>query len=195
MNPDSIKRFLKQYPVIVGASLVILLTLVYQFLLAGGDEALSSRQEALQRELRYINANSKFSVGLEEDVEKMDQYVSQISEHLMNKKQEILNLGYFYELERLTGASVITAEQLSEEDAYTQKTKLPALQHFLPIGFEMTIEGNYEQIAAFLYHLLHDRFWTYVHEFELSGGQEARSSNPQASLEIFILGEKPANEQ
>lgn len=192
MQTSDLLKFIKNYPAVVAGVLIIIGSILYKFVLTTAPD-FEAETFAAQRELRTINANLRHAVSLEDDLQALQNLADRIAPKLMDREREILNLGYFYELERRTGARVMRAEQRPTEEAFTSATGLAALKNFLPIPFDLVLEGSHQEVAAYLYHLRTDRYWTRLHtmDFTLTQQGGVLSGEPRVEMRLFILGSLP----
>jgi hypothetical protein len=192
MQTADLVRFIKSFPAVVAAAVILLGCFAYKFLLTA-DEDWEGQISDAQRELRKINGNLRNAVGIEDDLQALQTLADRIPELLMDREREILNLGYFYQLERRTGARVIRAEQRPVEDALTNATGLKPLQNFIAIPFDLALTGSSQEVSAYLKELRQDRFWTRLHTLtvNLDAQPGSLSGETRAEMRLFILGNPP----
>ena len=144
MTNAELLAFVKKNPISIGCG-------VLSLLLAGGiyyrsgdmPDAETALTQKVGEAERY-EANLKNASQLKEQLEAMVDASKEVDRRLIRVGQSLTNYQYFYKLESETGAK-LTVDQ-------TTKTAPKALGKagFVPIGFNVTVQGNLAQVLDFL---------------------------------------------
>jgi len=184
-------RTLKEYPIAVLCAVVILVCSAAIFLRGGAALQLSAKEADLNSRIRTIDQNVKNAKGIREDVEEVELLVEQIEARLFNRDQRAVNINFFYDVEDRLGIRIANISQMPTEDALYSKGGVKELKLHSTISYNLSLNGTFQQILAFLYELHRVDPMIRVAGFQIAKGG-ARGSDGEtldARLRLVVLAE------
>jgi len=143
ISNEQVVAALKKNPVVTAAVIICVgLALAYYFrsdLIAAATARLDERTKEGQR----LAANIKNSAQLPEQVARVSAATKEIDGRLVRVDSLANNLQYFYKLEADTGVKLLDLRQTTDPGR-TAKTGR------IPVGFVVTLHGEYPQVLDFL---------------------------------------------
>jgi len=142
----------KKNPLIVACASVALLIGIGMYLRGGLGEKISAELEEKSLKGQRMTNNLKFSVRLDEQLAQMEGSREEMESRLVDVGQLAENLRYFYALESSTGTKLSDLRQMAGVPSFDAKKKAgkPA---YKPIGYAISLTGNYEEVVSFLQQL------------------------------------------
>jgi len=146
-------RTLKDYPLAVICAAIILICAVALFLRGGANMELSAKEADLNSRIRTIDQNAKNAKDLSAEVEEAKLLVEQIKLRLFNREQRAVNINFFYGLEDRLDVRISNIGQMPSEDPIYAKGGPRAFKLHSTIGYNISLNGQFDEILAFLYEL------------------------------------------
>ncbi|MEO0510850.1 MAG: hypothetical protein AAF065_13440 [Verrucomicrobiota bacterium] len=192
MNISEIIGRLKQYPLAVICSVLLIVFVVLIFLRSGVAAQLSIQESDLNSRLRTIDQNKKNSTNLEQDLEDLEILVEQIDARLFNRDERAINTNFFYAVEDRVDVVISSMNQLAQRDAIYEEGGPRALKLHSTLVFDMSMRGNFENILRFFYELHRVDPLIRIAEFQVSGrgGAAASPDTLNAQLRVLVFAEK-----
>jgi hypothetical protein len=145
MNPQLILAKLKAYPVLTGAIAALLIGVVLLVLRMPEVGRRDARFQALDADWKRMEVNQARAIGLADDVEEARQRRAELQERLIDPSQVAVNLGYFYGIERASGARLIAVQQGAVLPA-KPPVHYPELKDFSMVTFTVSLEGGFHAV-------------------------------------------------
>ena len=193
MNPsEKMIRTLKAYPLAVLSVLVFLICSAAILLRAGAVADLSVHEADLNLRIRTINQNVRNANNLDKDFEEIKRLVDQIEARLFKRDQRAVNINFFYALENRLNVRILNISQMPNEDSLYAKGGARELKLHSTITYNISLNGNFEDILLFLYELQRVDPLIRVVDFQISkdNAQEADEECLDARLRLIVLAEK-----
>lgn len=190
MSKDlSPKNVLRRYPLaLAGAGMALLLVGFTVFRFSAMDEAtaeLATKRTAAQSAER----NARNAVGIEQHLSSLTKDVARLDSMLIGVDDVSGNQAFFYRLETSTGVRVIVLRPGGvPKDAGKAASYVPA-------AFNVVVQGNYTQIAAFFRALEHGERLYRLIDFSLQRASDQQPSGAAQeialNLNLQLLAKKP----
>jgi hypothetical protein len=193
MNPsEKMIRTLKAYPLAVLSVLVFLICSAAILLRAGAVADLSVHEADLNLRIRTINQNVRNANNLDKDFEEIKRLVDQIEARLFKRDQRAVNINFFYALENRLNVRILNISQMPNEDSLYAKGGARELKLHSTITYNISLNGNFEDILLFLYELQRVDPLIRVVDFQIAkdNAQEADEECLDARLRLIVLAEK-----
>ena len=193
MNPsEKMIRTLKAYPLAVLSVLVFLICSAAILLRAGAVADLSVHEADLNLRIRTINQNVRNANNLDKDFEEIKRLVDQIEARLFKRDQRAVNINFFYTLENRLNIRILNISQMPNEDSLYAKGGARELKLHSTITYNISLNGNFEDILLFLYELQRVDPLIRVVDFQIAkdNAQEADEECLDARLRLIVLAEK-----
>ena len=193
MNPsEKMIRTLKAYPLAVFSVLVFLICSAAILLRAGAVADLSVHEADLNLRIRTINQNVRNANNLDKDFEEIKRLVDQIEARLFKRDQRAVNINFFYTLENRLNIRILNISQMQNEDSLYAKGGARELKLHSTITYNISLNGNFEDILLFLYELQRVDPLIRVVDFQIAkdNAQEADEECLDARLRLIVLAEK-----
>ncbi len=193
MNPsEKMIRTLKAYPLAVFSVLVFLICSAAILLRAGAVADLSVHEADLNLRIRTINQNVRNANNLDKDFEEIKRLVDQIEARLFKRDQRAVNINFFYALENRLNVRILNISQMPNEDSLYAKGGARELKLHSTITYNISLNGNFEDILLFLYELQRVDPLIRVVDFQIAkdNAQEADEECLDARLRLIVLAEK-----
>jgi len=193
MNPsEKMIRTLKAYPLAVLSVLVFLICSAAILLRAGAVADLSVHEADLNLRIRTINQNVRNANNLDKDFEEIKRLVDQIEARLFKRDQRAVNINFFYALENRLNVRILNISQMPNEDSLYAKGGARELKLHSTITYNISLNGNFENILLFLYELQRVDPLIRVVDFQIAkdNAQEADEECLDARLRLIVLAEK-----
>lgn len=197
ISNEQLLAAIKKNPVVTVCIVIVLACGVGFYLRQGDLPAAEQQLEDLSKQGRWMSANIKNSVRLDEELQLLATANEQIEKRLVEAGRLADNLQYFYELEAATGIKLIDLRQV----AASPIGRGPAKQTlFSPVNFSVALNGTYEQLMDFLQRLEGGRHFCRVLTADFSplyaeGGAVglARPDELTLTLSIELLGKSTSS--
>lgn len=193
MNPsEKMIRTLKAYPLAVLSVLVFLICSAVIHLRAGAVADLSVHEADLNLRIRTIDQNVRNANNLDKDFEEIKRLVDQIEARLFKRDQRAVNINFFYTLENRLNIRILNISQMPNEDSLYAKGGARELKLHSTITYNISLNGNFENILLFLYELQRVDPLIRVVDFQIAkdNAQEAYEECLDARLRLIVLAEK-----
>ncbi len=167
MNPALILDKIKQYPIVVGGAVLVILGLVLLFLRFDIHPALSQEHADLDDRWSVMQRNEVAAVGLTEHVERLTEFLEEARSHLLSPTDIAGNHRVFYQIEFNSGARITNlspGEPSSQGDGVIK----PRLEHFTSIPYRITVEGRFSDVLRFSQALHYGEHLMRVDRFDLT---------------------------
>lgn len=146
MTGADLLALIKKQPIAFACGLVaVLCGIAFYFRSDVVDEAQRLFEEK-DKESQKIALNARHTTGLAEQVQEIQAAAKQLESRLVHAGDLANNLQFFYRLENETGVKLIDVRQNSQPAAKQNAPKTL----FVPVSFNLTLQGTYPQIWAFL---------------------------------------------
>ena len=180
MTNDQLKALIKKNPVTVVCGAITLAVVVGLYLRSGDIAAAEAdlAQKSAASEKHALNIT--YSAQLKEQHEALVAANKAIDARLTRASQQGINTQYFYKLERETGVKLVSFGQSGA--AKGAKTA------FLPIGFNVAVQGTLPQTLDFLRQLENGTHYSRVLSAHYSLNAAARNGPLTLSLTLELLG-------
>ena len=186
MNKDILLGYLKQYPLALFCAGVLLLCGLLAVLRGTVVDELLVEEGTLNARIRVMESNSRASNGLDADLGALDAQVEALDALLFVQDERAVNLDFFYSLSDRVGISISGLSQRSADEASFAQGGPNELKLHSVMGYDLTVEGTFQQILAFLYEIKRVDPVMRVSDFQVDVG-DARLS---ARLHVIVLAEK-----
>lgn len=150
MNLSLISKKFKQFPILFVCGLLIPLSVILFFMRGPKISDYEAELTRLEGEWNRIQQNRERSVGLEDDIEVLDEGLSSIQGRLMNVDEVASNYEFFYGLERQTGVSLVQFAQGAAFDGEDLPLTLENLKHFTVIPYDVVMTGTLQELLSFM---------------------------------------------
>lgn len=190
MNPsEKMIRTLKAYPLAVLSVLVFLICSAAILLRAGAVADLSVHEADLNLRIRTIDQNVRNANNLDKDFEEIKRLVDQIEARLFKRDQRAVNINFFYALENRLNVRILNISQMPNEDSLYAKGGARELKLHSTITYNISLNGNFENILLFLYELQRVDPLIRVVDFQIAkdNAQEADEEYLDARLRLIVL--------
>jgi hypothetical protein len=176
-------EFVKKSPVSVGCA-VLSLTLVVAAYFRWDHKAEALAQlEQKSTESARISANLKNAAQLKEQFDALMASEKEIESRLIRASQLTTNNQYFYKLESETGVKLLDLRSAGLTAA--QKKDPP--KGYIPLGFSVSVQGDYSQLMKFLRQLENGSHYCRVLTATCNANPE-RDAPLTLSLTLELLG-------
>jgi len=193
MNPsEKMIRTLKAYPLAVLSVLVFLICSAAILLRAGAVADLSVHEADLNLRIRTIDQNVRNANNLDKDFEEIKRLVDQIEARLFKRDQRAVNINFFYALENRLNVRILNISQMPNEDSLYAKGGARELKLHSTITYNISLNGNFEDVLLFLYELQRVDPLIRVVDFQIAkdNAQEADEEYLDARLRLIVLAKK-----
>jgi len=146
MTGADLLALIKKQPVAFACGvLCVLCAVAFYFRMDAIDEARAAF-EAKDKEAKAVSQNARHTTGLAEHVQEIQADAKQLESRLLRAGDLANNLQFFYRLENESGVKLIDVRQNAQPAAKQNAPKTL----FIPVSFNLTLQGTYPQIWAFL---------------------------------------------
>ena len=193
MNPsEKMIRTLKAYPLAVLSVLVFLICSAVIHLRAGAVADLSVHEADLNLRIRTIDQNVRNANNLDKDFEEIKRLVDQIEARLFKRDQRAVNINFFYALENRLNVRILNISQMPNEDSLYAKGGARELKLHSTITYNISLNGNFEDVLLFLYELQRVDPLIRVVDFQIAkdNAEEADEEYLDARLRLIVLAKK-----
>lgn len=193
MNPsEKMIRTLKAYPLAVLSVLVFLICSAAILLRAGAVADLSVHEADLNLRIRTIDQNVRNANNLDKDFEEIKRLVDQIEARLFKRDQRAVNINFFYALENRLNVRILNISQMPNEDSLYAKGGARELKLHSTITYNISLNGNFEDVLLFLYELQRVDPLIRVVDFQIAkdNAEEADEEYLDARLRLIVLAKK-----
>lgn len=188
MNFSIITDKLKQYPLAVICSVLLVFCVVVIFLRGGVASELDLKESELSSRIRTINENIKSSNNLEQDTEDLTIIVEKIKSLLFERYERAINISFFYEFEEKAGVVVSNISQLPQPDPIYAEGGPRDLNLHSTLVYNISISGPFLNILRFLYEMDRADPLIRVADFQVArSGGELTEGSFDARLRVLVL--------
>ncbi len=183
MTTEEQVALLKKNPISVGCGVLSLLLVAGLYFRS--DEIPTAEAELAQKsaESQRLALNITYSAQLKEQWDALAAANKEIDTRIIHAIQVGINTQYFYKLESDSGVKLV--------DFRTLPTSVPvkgAKSAFMPVGFNVSVQGSLPQVLDFLRALESGTRYSRVLTASLSGAPANRKSPLTLSLSVELLG-------
>lgn len=158
MSLSVISKKIRQYPLLVVSSIIIVLCGVLLFMRGPKTKFYEEEIIRLEREWGFIQTNLGRSMGLESDIDDLQNGLQQIQSRLMNPDEVAANYEFFFGLEERSGLEFEGFSQGAVNDGSSLKISKDKLSHFQVLPYNISLSGTISQILTFMDLLDHQEF-------------------------------------
>lgn len=185
ISNEQLLSAVKKNPLIVACIFVALLIAVGMYLRGGLESEIGAELEEKSRAGQRMTNNLKFSVRLDEQLSQITESREKMESRLVDAGQLAENLRYFYALESSTDTKLTDLRQMTDATSMTDAKKKAGKTAYQPIGYAVSLTGNYQQVVAFLQQLEGGKHFCRINSASMlpsDGGGGGRYANaPSAS--------------
>ncbi len=191
-SPNKIVSLLKAYPLAVFSLLVVIICALLIFLRGGAILELSAKEADLNSRIRTIDQNVKNAKDLSKQVEEVNLLVEQVEARLFNRDQRAVNINFFYNMEDRLDVRISNIGQMPAEDPIYSKGGVHELKLHSTIAYNISLDGQFEDILRFLYELYRVDPLIRVADFQMAAGNNRKNNQGvlEARLRVLVLAEK-----
>ncbi|MDP0496985.1 MAG: hypothetical protein Q7Q73_12355 [Verrucomicrobiota bacterium JB024] len=190
MNAQKLIALIKQHPLATACALVTLVLLGLMFLRGAALGDAEAQYNQVVSEIDEMDQNEKNSIGLSEDVEKINVLVEDIQSRLMVERARADHYRYFLSLAE---ASKVTLQDPVFESylAPGQKNVVIMTEQLAEVTYRLNVRGEFNHVMDFIYQLSSGRYLARVSEMSIEGAPTLGKDMAQASLTVSILAVAP----
>ena len=190
MNASKLTDKLRQYPLAVLCSVIIIVCGVAIFLRGGLASELSIKESDLTSRIRTIDQNVENSKNLKQDTEDLAAVVEKMNALLFNRYERAINVSFFYEFEDKAGVVISNISQLPQPDPIYSDEGPRKLDLHSTLVFNITLSGSFANVLKFLYEIDRAEPIIRVADFQVSRGQgELGGENVDARMRLIVMAE------
>lgn len=182
MTNDELKALIKKNPVPFACGVIAVAVAVGLYIRSGDIPAAEADLAQKSATAEKYALNITYSAQLKDQHESLVAANKQIEGRLTRASQQGINTQYFYKLERETGVKLVTFGQSAGAPAKTAKAS------FVPIGFNVAVQGTLPQVLDFLRKLESGTHYCRVLTANCSANAASRSAPLTLSLTLELLG-------
>jgi hypothetical protein len=190
MNAQKLIALIKQHPLATACALVTLVLLGLMFLRGAALGDAEAQYNQVVSEIDEMDQNEKNSIGLSEDVDKINVLVEDIQSRLMVERARADHYRYFLSLAE---ASKVTLQDPVFESylAPGQKNVVIMTEQLAEVTYRLNVRGEFNHVMDFIYQLSSGRYLARVSEMSIEGAPALGKDMAQASLTVSILAVAP----
>ena len=176
----------KKNPLLVACAVVALLIGVGMYLRGGLIDEIGAELEEKSRKGQRMTNNLNFSVRLDEQLAQLTASREKMESRLVDAGQLAENLRYFYALESSTDTKLTDLRQLTDSTALAEAKKKAGKMVYQPIGYAVSLTGNYQQVISFLQKLEAGKHFSRISTASMlpssGGGGRYAGAEPKSNL-------------
>lgn len=188
MSAEIINR-MKEYPLAVGASLIIVVAAALLFLRADRTQMLETELRSAEMALTRMETNLREAVDLEADKERLTRLREQVDGRLMVREEVALNLDYFYRLEAAYDVRIENLRPLGGSAG--PAGVVPTVDLFDVLGFDITVRGDFAKVTEFIRALEADHYFGRVESLNITRPTGDAANVVAVQIALNLLGRKP----
>lgn len=185
MNSQQLIAKLKQYPLAVICSLVILVMLGLSFVRSGNLPELNAQYDTLQNEAETVRQNSSNAVDLPANLSELEKLVENVDSRLIDADAITANYRYFLSLGERSNISYV-----ADPPAATYKSSTSLKKYALAEFTNVSIRGQYEDVLNYLYLLRTGDYLLRVDFISISPKTGGKKHEVVANLNIVGLAKQ-----
>ena len=183
MTSEALVALLKKNPISVGCGVLSLLLVAGLYFRSDAIPTAEAELAQKQAEAERLATNRKYSVQLKEHLDELQAANKDIDARIIRASQVGTNTQYFYKLESETGVKLVDFRPLAANPpAKGAKTA------FMPVGFNVSVQGSYPQVLDFLRLLEGGARYSRVLNASLAGSVTNRKGPLTLTLNVELLG-------
>lgn len=191
MKASEITDKLRQYPLAVICTAVIVACLVVIFLRGDIAADLSVKESDLTSRIRTIDQNVENSKNLKQDTEALATIVERMDSLLFQRFERAINISFFYEFEERAGVVISNISQLPQPDPIYAEGGPRKLDLHSTLVFNITLSGSFSDVLSFLYEIDRAEPMIRVADFQVSRSQgELGGESVDARIRLIVLANK-----
>lgn len=191
MKASEITDKLRQYPLAVICTAVIVACLVVIFLRGDIAADLSVKESDLTSRIRTIDQNVENSKNLKQDTEALATIVERMDSLLFQRFERAINISFFYEFEERAGVVISNISQLPQPDPIYAEGGPRKLDLHSTLVFNITLSGSFSDVLTFLYEIDRAEPMIRVADFQVSRSQgELGGESVDARIRLIVLANK-----
>lgn len=190
MNAQKLITLIKQHPLATGCALVTLVLLALMFLRSAALGDAEAQYNQVVSEIDEMDQNEKNSIGLSEDVDKVNALVGDIESRLMIERARADHYRYFLSLAE---TSKVTLQDPVFESylAPGQKDVVIMTAELAEVTYRLNVRGDFNHVMDFISQLSSGRYLARVDEMSIEGAPTLGKDMAQAALTVRILAAAP----
>ncbi len=187
MTTAELIALLKKNPISVGCAAVTLGLAVWTYIDSDDPPRLSTELDQVSTESHRLAANIKNSAQLHEQLNALAAARVEIEPRIVHVSELAKNLQYFYRIEAETGTKITDLQRNNQASPLKPGPK----GVYAPVGFTVSVEGEYPSILEFLRRLENGTHFCRVISGNLAkGGNDVDRSGPlKLNLTLELLGQ------
>lgn len=191
MKVSNITDKLKQYPLAVICTLLLVFCAAVIFLRGGVVSDLVVKESDLNSRIRTIDENIKNSKNLEQDTEELATIVEKIDSLLFDRYERAINISFFYEFEDKADVVISNISQLPQPDPIYSEGGPRKLDLHSTLVFNITLSGSFSDILKFLNEIDRADPIIRVADFQVArSGDELGGESVDARLRVLVMANK-----
>jgi hypothetical protein len=190
MNAQKLITLIKQHPLATVCALVTLVLLALMFLRGAALGDAEAHYDQVVAEIDEMDQNEKNSIGLSEDVDKVNVLVEDIQSRLMVERARADHYRYFLSLAE---ASKVSLQDPVFESylAPGQKDTVVMTEQLAEVTYRLNVRGDFNHVMDFIYQLSSGRYLARVDDMSIEGAPALGKDMSQADLTVRILAVAP----
>ncbi len=195
MNTQIILEKIKQYPVAVGAVVLVILLVSAWYFRKGGIPEMQAEQDSLSSQVEVMERNQDRATGLEADLATLKELTAALESRLMRRAEKTQNVAYFYSFEEEGALEIETVNQMPLGQLTRDQERERRNQMYESIEFTLQVEGSYEQLVRFTHDLRNGEKILRVEDIGITPVNEGLGQDLlRATISVNALAEKPNEE-
>ncbi|WP_309396256.1 hypothetical protein [Cerasicoccus maritimus] len=185
MNSQQLIAKLKQYPLAVICTLVVLVMLGLSFLRSGNLPELNAEYDALQEEAEVISRNSSNAVDLTANLEELSKLVESVDARLIDADSVTANYRYFLGMGERSNVKYVN-DPPAATYVKSARFKSYALAEFQNVA----VQGTYQNVLNYLYEVRTGEYLMRIDSISITPKASGDKEEVVASLKITGLAKK-----
>lgn len=187
MTTADLLALLKKNPISVGCGVIALGLGIWSYIDSDDEPQLAMQLDQVSAEASRLSANIKNAAQLHDQLRALAEARVAIEPRIVHASELAKNLQYFYKIEAETGTKITDLQKINS----TGPAKPGAKTIYAPVGFSLSVEGEYASILEFLRRLENGTHFCRVITGNLAkGGNDLDRSGPlKLNLTLELLGQ------
>lgn len=192
MKDNPIIASLLRYPIALICAAAIVVLVAVLFLRSSVADELSVLEDENYARIQVIDANAREAKGLEEDVDKVEDFVEQMESRMFDRKARSENTNFFYSFEEDLDVVVTGVRQLPQVPESMVKGAPQELKLHSAIVYELTVEGSYAEILSFMDAAYHVKPIMRISDFKIAKSRQRESGADvlSAAMRVYVMAKE-----
>jgi Tfp pilus assembly protein PilO len=182
MNKINLPAILKKQPIALACAFLFIVLVAVFFVRKGTLLAAQAELENKRTDGEHLHENVSNAGKLDEQLAELTQAVQSIETRLVHADQLASNLQYFYKLESDTRVKL---SQLNQTGVLSP-AKNAAKTNYVPVGYNITVQGNYPEVMDFLRRIESGERFSHVRSLSLSQSSGADAVGKMETLSLTL---------